>query len=79
MTNDSLKSRLNELKDNGFFKDLVIKRGIEKETSLDIHQTGMVPNVDGLRPNRGMVDAADADGHERHRLHITARKSTSMM
>ena len=31
MTNDSLKSRLNELKDNGFFKDLVIKRGIEKE------------------------------------------------
>ena len=31
MTNDSLKSRLSELKDNGFFKDLVIKRGIEKE------------------------------------------------
>jgi hypothetical protein len=26
-----------------------------------------------------MVDAADADGHDRHRLHFTARKSTSMI
>ena len=55
------------------------KRGIEKETSLDIPQTGMVSNVDGVHPNRGMVDAADADGHDRHRLHVIARKSTSMM
>ena len=55
------------------------KRGIEKETSLDIPQTGMVSNVDGVHPNRGMVDAADADGHDRHRFHVTARKSTSMI
>ena len=55
------------------------KRGIEKETSLDIHQTGMAPNVDGVHPNRGMVDAADADGHDRHRFDVTARKSTSMI
>ena len=55
------------------------KRGIEKETSLDIPQTGMVSNVDGVHPNRGMVDAANADGHDRHRFHVTARKSTSMI
>ena len=55
------------------------KRGIKKETSLDIPQTGMVPNVDGLHPNRGMVDAADADGHDRHRFYVIARKSTSMI
>ena len=79
MTNESLKSRLKSLKKNKFFDGLVIKRGIEKETSLDIPQTGMVSNVDGVHPNRGMVDAADADGHDRHRLNVTARKSTSMI
>ena len=31
MTNESLKNRLNELKDKGFFDELIIKRGIEKE------------------------------------------------
>ena len=31
MTNELLISRLNDLKNNGFFDDLVIKRGIEKE------------------------------------------------
>ena len=31
MTNDFLASRLDELKNNGFFNSLVIKRGIEKE------------------------------------------------
>ena len=55
------------------------KRGIKKETSLDIPQTGMVSNVDGVHPNRGMVDAANADGHDRHRFHVIARKSSSMI
>ena len=31
MTNALLKSRLENLKDSGFFKNLIIKRGIEKE------------------------------------------------
>ena len=31
MANEKLKSTLNELKDNGFFDNLVIRRGIEKE------------------------------------------------
>ena len=31
MTNESLINRLNDLKNNGFFDRLVIKRGIEKE------------------------------------------------
>ena len=31
MTNASLANRLKELKSNGFFNDLIIKRGIEKE------------------------------------------------
>jgi hypothetical protein len=26
-----------------------------------------------------MVDAAVADGHDRHRLHVIARKSTTMI
>ena len=55
------------------------QRGIKKETSLDIHQTGMVSYVDGVHPSCGMVDASYVDGHNRHRLHVTARKSTSMI
>ena len=31
MANASLKNKLNKLKDDGFFDNLVIKRGVEKE------------------------------------------------
>ena len=34
MTNESLKNRLNELKDKGFFDELIIKRGIEKDRGI---------------------------------------------
>tara|TARA_Y200000002_G_scaffold106010_1_gene86519 strand:- start:1056 stop:2561 length:1506 start_codon:yes stop_codon:yes gene_type:complete len=41
MTNDALINRLKELKNNGFFEGLVIKRGIEKEF-FRVNQSGFI-------------------------------------
>ena len=41
MTNDALINRLKELKNNGFFEGLVIKRGIEKEF-FRVDQSGFI-------------------------------------
>ena len=52
MTNALLKSRLNNLKDSGFFKNLIIKRGIEKEffriDKRDVYLKNLIQKLWGL-------------------------------